>query len=281
MGSQKGHTTSTQKTEPWRYQQEPLKFGFGEAKKIYNQRQDGGGIAGFDSFSTQAQDLQAERALAGSNLNRNAQSLANKTLQGDYLGNNPYFEKAFNAAMEPVTQRYNEVIVPNIDSRFAGAGRFNSAAQDRAHMNAQENLSDSMADAAAKMMYNNYNAERARQDGVMRAAPGLANQDYVDFNALDEVGRARQALDQSMLDYDYDNLSRYMGLIGANYGGGQSSMIKPMHSNAAGAALGGAMAGAKTGAAVGSVVPGVGTGIGALAGGLIGGVGGYGAGGGF
>jgi hypothetical protein len=125
-------------------------------------------------------------------------------------------------------------------------------------------------------------AAALRQFGVAGLAPGLANQDYVDINALQGVGgqvedlagrqmedqAARWDFNQNAPQINLDNYLQRLGMV-AGGAGNTTNATTPTYRNRTAGALGGAMGGAQLGSTFGPW----GTGIGAIAGGLLGGFG--------
>ena len=237
--------TSVSTTNPPAYAAPFLAYGANEAQRLYGE---GGGlnyfpentVAGFSPEQQMAMNLQTNRALSGSPLQRQGQDLALNTLQGNFLNanTNPYFQRA---VVDPVTDR--------VQGTFSQAGRLGSAYNQNALTNA---LSD--------VYYKNYENERSRQNAMLSNVPALANQDYTDYSNLAKVGQVRQQQAQRDILANMDrfnfiqsapaqNLNQFLGQVGTaagNYG----SKSSPYQYNPFNQALG----------TIGSIV-GIGTGI--------------------
>lgn len=129
-------------------------------------------------------------------------------------------------------------------------------------------------------MASDLEAQRSRQFGVAGLAPGLANQDYVDLQALQGVGGqvedlAGRLMEDQAARWDFSqnapqiNLDNYIARISGAFPGQSTTATTPTYRNRTAGALGGAASGAATGSAFGPW----GTAIGAVAGGLLGGFG--------
>jgi len=202
-----------------------LAYGANEAQRLYNQ---GGGfnyfpentLAGFSPEQQMAMNLQSNRALSGSPLQREAQDLSLNTLQGNFLsGNNPYFQQA---VLDPITQ--------NVQSQFSRAGRLGSGANQ-----------DVLARSLATPLMQNYENERARQNAMIGVAPNLAQSDYADYANLAKVGAMRQDQAQKQIMSNMDrfnflqsapaqNLNQFLGQVGTS-AGGYNSKTTPMARN--------------------------------------------------
>ena len=217
-------TTTRAVSEPWAPQQPHLKFGFEEARRLY----EGGGPqyypgATFTEMAPQqelALNLMENRALMGSPVQAAGQQEFLNTLGGAYTTQgNPY--------LGMMTERIANQVQPQVQSRFAAAGRGGSGAESS---EAQRIL----ADAIAPLAYQDYATERGRQFGAAQMAPQYAQADYADFGRLADVGAQRRAqegmrLQDAIARFNYgqnlpqQQLGQFMGNISGNYGGTQTT----------------------------------------------------------
>jgi hypothetical protein len=270
MGSGKGGGSSqtvTQNADPWGPQQQYLKNLFGRAESLYSQGglapayYPGETLAAQDPWTAQALQMQADRALAGSDVTRAAQNQLIQTLDGEV---NPY--------LDDMVQRATGQALSSVNSNFAQAGRYGSGAHEAA-------AGDTAANIATQMYGQAYDKDRQRQIQAMMFAPSLAAADYQDIAALSEAGVGRENYAQDIINaaidrYNYQAgqpltaLQNYGALVQGNYGmSGTSTQAQKNKSNP----LGGMAGGALTGASIGTTIsPGWGTAIGAIGGGLLG-----------
>lgn len=240
-----GGTTTTQTVQdnsPWSAQQEPLKFGFEQARNVYDSSSptyfQGNTVAGQNQTQQVAQGMTMNRALNGNPLNAASQGEAARTLNGDYL-------RAGNPNMTALTQAIDAQVRPTVDSRFSGSGRFGSAGHEGAYTSA-------MANAIAPQMFNSYEAERNRMGATAANAPAMAQADYFDAAQLGNVGLQQQQQSQADINAQIEKhnfeqnaqankLADYMGLINGGFGG-SNNMTQTQNT-----------AGGKGGSAVGDV----------------------------
>ena len=188
------------------------------------------------------------------------------TLGGKYLdiAANPYFQAALEAGFRPQTEQFTAEVMPALDAKFAGAGRYGGGAWRDTSLRAVDSLNRAQADAAAKASSGAYRAERSNQLSALGLAPQLAAQDYIDIEAMGRAGRGWDQYNQSLIDadigrYNYDAskdwnyINRYLASLNAGYPGGESS----------GTVRGSAMPSA-SGESVGSILGGVGSILGSL-----------------
>lgn len=143
-------------------------------------------VVPFAPETEQALDLTRQRALAGSPLNAANADMLQSTLRGDFLGGSQF--------MDAVQSDVRDLI-PQINSRFAGAGRLNSGL-------AEATTERAIADAFASR----FGQERANQLQAAGLAPQASATDFQDLIALEGVGRAREG--QSGLELE-DRLNRF------------------------------------------------------------------------
>lgn len=231
------------------------------------------------------------------------------TASGAYLNaGNPYLQNAIGSATRPLTENFNENVMPSIDARFALGGRYGSpGAHGHAANEAAKNYMNQVGDIASGMSYQNYGDERSRQEaasgqlaglyGQERAnqmqaigmAPSLQASDVQRMGLVGQAGAISEGYQQADLDaarnlyYEWrdapwEELSRYNNIISGAGSGGWSNTATSggRGGSAAMGAAGGALSGAASGAMIGSMFgPGYGTAIGAGVGALAGGAGGY------
>ena len=179
---QTGVQTTTQL--PPSYVLPQLAFGANEAQRLYSTGTGFGyfpenTVAGFSPEQQMAMNLQRNRALSGSPITREGQSLGLSTLRGDFLsGNNPYFQQA---VLDPITDQ--------VQGTFSRAGRLGSGANQNA-----------LTRALSTPLMQNYENERQRQNAMLANVPALANQDFTDYARLAAVGLDRQQQAQRQIE---------------------------------------------------------------------------------
>jgi hypothetical protein len=217
-----------------------VEFGLEEAKRLY---QNPTPYAPFQTYvspseaTTSALSGIEQRAMAGSPLLRSAQEQSQKTISGEYLSGNPFFQGAFQAATRPLEQQFGQNIM-DIRSKLSSAGRYGSGAQTGLEGRAAEGLSTAMSDIAGKLAYQNYSDERTRQEAAINNAANLSQADYNDLSKLLAVGTTREGYDQAAIAdaiarYQYEmpesRLSTFLtGVYGAPSG---STQERPIYSN--------------------------------------------------
>lgn len=212
-GKNKAPPAQTSTNAPWAPQGEALQFGFDEARNIYDQ---GPAFAPFSGVS------QGAIGSAESIYPQVGQQLG-ATIGGDYLaGGNPYLDDA--------VARSQRSAMSGINSTFGGAGRTGGGLHQQA-------LATGMGDVAAGIYAPAYEAERGRQLGAVMGAGGAINQQLGTGSILEDKDMQQQLS-------DYDNLQRYMNMIGGSSYGSTTTGPQGEGRGALAGGIGGAMTGA-------------------------------------
>ena len=281
-----GTTTQIQQIDP--VMRPFINYGLQEATRLY-QNPDIPQYFPGQTFIGPSQQTQAalqaaqQRATIGNPLTPAAQQTALGTLQGQFLGGNPFFEGAFKGATQAAQTQYQDAVQQAL-SNASRAGRYGSGSMGTALDRAGGVFANALTNTAGQLAYQNYADERARQQALIGAAPQLAQADYADINQMLNLGQISEGYQQTALEdainrFNFAQQAPYMKLqsfLSGAYGapmGSVGSVTSPQYS---GSRFGGALGGAASGAALGAMIPGagplgiaIGGGLGAL-GGLLG-----------
>ena len=184
-----------------------VEYGLQEAKGLYQQA--GPQYYPSDTYipasaqTTSALGLAEARAKAGSPLVSAAQTQMGDVIGGKYLGANPYLSSAMAGAADVAKQQYYDAI-QGTRSGASQAGRYGSPAMFEQQNRAQQNLANSLAQEAGRLMYQNYGAERGMQQQTVQQAPQAAMADYADIQQLLATGQTQE-------DYAKDKLQADIG----------------------------------------------------------------------
>lgn len=259
MGSSSSPDRTTQVTEPPAFIKPFMQYGAEQARSLYGtggpQYYPGNTVVPFAPQTEQALGMTEQRAMNGSPVNQAAQDYATRTLNTtptSQFGNvhNPYADATFNQAADATRTQ--------LDSQFAGSGRNITGAMP-ARSEQLNNLATQIYGGAYESerdrMAQDLQQQQSRQFGVAGLAPTLANQDYVDLNALGGVGgqvedlTGRLMQDQSAR-YDFTqnapqiNLDNYLSRISGAFPGQSTTGTTPTYRNRTSGAIGGAATGA-------------------------------------
>jgi hypothetical protein len=216
-----------------------VEYGLNEAKSLY--QTPGPNYYPYQTYVSPSSQTQAglqaaqQRAIAGNPLVPAAQQQLQNTIQGNYLGLNPYFANALQGAAGVATTQFQDAL-SNIASQSSKAGRYGSNAMADLQSKASSNLAKELTSRAGELAYQNYAAERAAQQNAIQQAPAMAQADYADISKLLEVGQTaedyqQKALESDIARYEYQQNLPYTKLqsyLSAAYGApmGQVSTTK-------------------------------------------------------
>lgn len=231
MGGTGGTGSSEQWSRPWTEQQPFLKDIYARAQGISGPGDawgfyPGNTVAARDPATLEAENAIMGRAREGSSLLRAGQQELESTIRGDRFGSNPYLDQAFNRAATGVTRQFNRSVLPNLESRFAGAGRMDSGAYMGAMREAGRGLAGELSGMATDIYGRDYEAERGRQFGAIQGAIPMSQADYLDPAQMAQIGQGREMYGQDLLDdlvrrfefnqsEPYNQIARYSSMIGA------------------------------------------------------------------
>lgn len=246
-------------------------YGLEEARRLYQgftpQYFPGQTYVSPTQASQAALQAQINRATQGSALTPAAQQQQLQTIQGQYLGGNPFFQGAFQPAAMAATSTFNQAI-QDVASNASRAGRYGSGAMGQLQDRAAIQLANSLTGTAGQLAYQNYDAERAAQERAALGAPGLAATDYGDIAQLAAAGQAQeayqaQALQDRINRFNYQqNLPQQQlsNFLSAAYGAprGEGTFSKQVYApSRASTALGGALAGGQYFGTPGAIIGGL------------------------
>lgn len=228
-------TTTTTQIDP--AIQPYLSYGLQQAQQQY---QAGGPqyytgqtyVSPSEATQTGLQALMA-RASAGSPLVGAAQNQLQGTIQGNYLGGNPFFQGAFAPAAQAATQQFQSTL-GDINSKASLAGRYGSGAMGNLQDRATGQFAQSLANTAGQLAYQNYADERARQQAATLAAPAMSQADYQDIQNMLQAGQIQEGYTGQQQQADIakfnflqnapqQNLANYLNAVYGNPLGGQTS----------------------------------------------------------
>lgn len=284
-----------------------IAYGLSEAQKLYQNPSvpgyyPGQGYVSPTESTQQALQFGANRAVQGNPLLPQSQQTVgamqntfNPAIQqmqatagGEYLTGNPFFSGAFDAAARAAGTTFQDQM-QQVASNTSRAGRYGSGAMGQLQDRAAGTFATALTDTAGKLAYQNYDAERARQEAAQsnignlygadyqrqlaaaQLGPQMAQADYQDINQLYQVGQAQEsyqqaALADAMQRYNFQqNLpaAKLQSFLSAAYGApmGQQT-TQPIYRNQGANVLGGASLGAALGG--GPLGAGIGAGAGLL-----------------
>ena len=159
--------------------------------------------ADFTPWQTQGLQAQAQRGMEGSPVMGAANQQLMNTINGGFVGSNPYLDGQIGQAQGDLVKSWNTVAKPQWDQAMSRSGSFGNSGVMAANANAQGQLQQNLGRISTDMRGAAYNTERGYQNAAMGMAPTFAQQDYNDINQLQQAGQAYQTQNQKALDNNY------------------------------------------------------------------------------
>jgi len=285
-GSPSSSGTQTVKTELDPTIAPYVQYGLQEAQDLYKsgptQFYPGQTYVGASDMTQQGMQMAQQRALAGSPLVAGAQNvvgnlqtainpatgafgdiynraaynpamgLTANTATGGYLGGNPFFSGAFDAATRGAQTQFQDQI-QQLNSQASQAGRYGSGAMGNLQDRAMGQYAQALTDTAGNLAYQNYGQERGLQENAIQnlgqlsnqslqtqlgaasglgqttaqdyqrqlqaagMSPDMASQDYADIQRLIDLGQMQEgyqelALGDAMQRFNFEQSAPYSAL---------------------------------------------------------------------
>lgn len=262
-----GGTNTVTRTELDPIMRPYVQYGLSESQRLYQQALGPQGLQYFPgqtyvSPSQQtrlAMEAAQQRASMGNPLVPAAQGQLQSTIQGQYLGPNPYLQAALQPGFEAAERQFYNTVNPTL-SNFSRAGRYGSGAMQGALGQASGEFGRALTGAAGVLGYQNYADERARQMAAIGAAPALAAADYADIQQMGQVGQMQEAYQEMAMQdainrFNFQQQAPYSALqsyLSGAYGAPSGmQQVTPVYRNPVGSLIGGGAAGYAAGQMMG------------------------------
>lgn len=239
-----------------------------------------GQVAGFDPAQTAGQNMALASAAPQQVLANTAAGTSQRLQDPGFAASNPWLDSAIDASVRPITEQYQQTILPGIRDEFQGAGQgFGGSRRAIADARATSDYMRSVGDTSAKLGLGAYNTNIDAMVKALGLTPQTQQAQLAPGTTTSAVGDVRQNLAQQLLNeqvagFNYAQLAPFLqsqdiiSLISGIPGGTSTSLStgNTAQQNPFTKLLGGAATGASLGSAL---FPGVGTAAGAGIGGLL------------
>ncbi|MBO0611703.1 hypothetical protein [Thiothrix fructosivorans] len=219
-GGSKTQTTSTKVDLPPEVQAMMDKY-FGEVGNLYDS-----GYTPTAGINTQ-QNYALDSAMSGqqnlaSDVNQ-SRGLLTKTVAGDFLNANPYFDQTVSRALGGITDAYQTATAPQTDANFARANAFGGSAWRGAVDRNERNLAEALGSTENQMRSGNFQQERAAQMQAAGMLPSLDTTQLQGAQGLLGMGTAMQDLTTKQNNAPLDRIGLLQQALAAGMGtAGQS-----------------------------------------------------------
>ena len=135
---------------------------------------------------------QTQQALAGSQWLTSGQALDPRS--------NPYEQAAINAAIKPITQNFQENVMPGISNQAMAAGQYGYNRQALETNQAMRDYLQSVGSTSAGMANQDYQAGLNAMTSALYSAPQIAQAGALPSEMVGAVGLQRQQMQQQAID---------------------------------------------------------------------------------
>lgn len=146
------------------------------------------------------------------------------TARGEYIGQNPYLDQAYQRATQGLTQQFSDVALPGVAAQFGAGGRTGSGLHQQAVQGAQQELAQELGGVATDIYGSNYQLERQRQLDAERQlaaertsaaglVPGYSQLQYGNLGQLLGAGEYRQAQTQREAEAPFQSAQFFADIL--------------------------------------------------------------------
>ena len=230
-----GGGSQTTRTEPWDAQKPYLKYGMGEAQRMYTMGvpdyYSGKSIAGFDPAqeAAQAYTLGYTKGTRPAEMQKAAETQGMQLMGGDVDYSSGPFGRMATALGDQAKTQLTSNVLPGIRQQMVQYQPGGSSRGDIVQANAIAAANQQMTNKLAEMYGGAYTQAQGMRPGAVGMYPSLMAAPLGISGAMEDVGAARQDMTQRGLDegvarYKYDAtkgqqaLTNYMAGISGDYG---------------------------------------------------------------
>lgn len=214
----KGETSQSSTSEPLPEQYDRLRGNlgglpegiWGEADRLYQDAKQyfpGSTVGQRDQASGTARSLTA--GLSDVDYTNDARDFMGQTLRGEFMGGpgqNPMLDERFAQMSGRIGEQYNRIVAPGTSSRYAGAGRINSAAYRKSVDQDQVGLGRALGETATNVYYADYENRMDDRMSALGLTPGMRAVEHADINQNRQQGGIEEGYYQRLLN---DSISRF------------------------------------------------------------------------
>jgi hypothetical protein len=209
-------------------------------------------VAGPNAMQSTAWGAIQNRAMQGSPVMGAANDTLTQTLNGGFMGSNPYLDGMVDKAQGDVVRNYNHVARPNQAASMIRSGSFGNSGIEQMTRDQDQDLMGTLGNISTQIRGGNYEAERGRMQNALGYAPQFAQQDYNDANQLLQAGNQQNQFAQQQAlqnkewwneaqQYPAQQLGLFGNAIGNVMGSGRTNTTETPGTSPLAAGLGGAL----------------------------------------
>lgn len=168
-------------------------------------------VADLNPYTTQGVNQQAQLGQSGTQAGNAGTGLLTDTLQGKYLGSNPYLDQQIQDAQGDAVRGYNLIAKPATETAMANSGSFGNSGLLEMQRNQQSDFTRNLGRIGSDMRMNAYNTERNNQQQALGLAPTYNGMQFANAQATQDAGKTLQGQDQLQLSDAYQRWMQAQG----------------------------------------------------------------------
>lgn len=224
------NNATTQMQNMGQYMNQATPYGMSALESMLNQATQG--ASGYTSASNAAGALGAFGTGGGAQTGQfGTIDAMNKLMAAGDPANNAYVGNAINSAIRPVTQNFNEQVMPAIRQGAQAAGQMGSSRQGIAEGIAARGYQDTVGDISSNMMNQAYNQGLSAMNSAGQLGQGLTSQGLAALGQSGSLGANLAGLSGQNLA-NAGNLSQGFTGIGAGLQGSLANLGQQGQNNA-------------------------------------------------
>jgi hypothetical protein len=231
-----GKSTTTVENKPWGPEEQAYKDLYASATSAFNsvdKNPYGGEYFAAPNADQQAGLASLKDAAGNMGGGQELQDLAKSQINGDFLKMTPELSGMIKAALDPITRKYSEVLLPGARDAAISGGAYGGARQDLQENQILQDYGNEASNTTANIAFQNYANER----GIQQNSGNLLNQAHSLMEdpgkTLFSVGDTEQGWDQQQLAAEYqkwadaqsapfNGMDKYAAILGSGGFGTQT-----------------------------------------------------------
>jgi hypothetical protein len=166
-------------------------------------------LSGLEGLSLSALEQGAmDRVTGGTDLQR----LGTETLMNLLQEGPQDIDRSFKEGVsDPLMAQFQREVLPNIDRKYAGNNRFHGNERQESYDRNIDDLERNLAMARAGMFDKAYSEQKARQQSISQAIPGMETEQMRQLIGYLGAGEIPRQVEQAKLDADFQEFMRSIG----------------------------------------------------------------------
>ena len=162
-----------------------------------------GSTVGERSADTGVSQQLTRELLNGNRASDYANDFLGQVAGGDFMqpgGGNPYLDDTFDVLSDRIGEKFNQIVTPTVNSRFAASGRSGSPAAGRARGRTDETLARELGELGTQIYYGDYEQRLGDRFSAAQLAPSLDQNELGLIGSVGAVGADNENYTQRLVN---------------------------------------------------------------------------------